>query len=555
MKIKRVVAKDMRTALTLVSEELGADAAILSTTKVKGGVELVAAMDYDETLLHKREQPAEEEGSPELAPEVAEPAAVAKTMPAQQPANNPEPPSFRQQLESLSADELAQTERSILSRAHARIAVQQNPFTDVTEMPKARKERFKAPSINDALNPNSLATAGLSALQQEILQMEQQESAAAKPPEPALRRSIQSMMKPDTSQAVIEDISDSHPAVKKVLNQQQKKVSRPRQSAHSEPKVEPAQQQEPAQHQEPAIAAMREELAMLRQLLEQQLSEPNQSHLATSSSLTTRLANEMKAHGLSAMLIKQLTEVCGKEPDFERACKKAMHWLSKTLTVTDDDILTHGGMVALVGPSGVGKTTSVAKLAARYVLQNGSQSVGLISTDSYRIAAHEQLKTYGRILRLPVRVARDADTLKEALNAFRDKRLVLIDTAGMSHHDERMAQQMSCFNHEEFPIRNYLVLSATAQTGVLQESIKLFSKFHISGCLLTKLDEATSLGEPISTLIQHDLPLAYTTDGQRVPEDIRVARSRHLVSKMMWLAKQQKQDETRSIDLLATGTH
>jgi flagellar biosynthesis protein FlhF len=189
-------------------------------------------------------------------------------------------------------------------------------------------------------------------------------------------------------------------------------------------------------------------------------------------------------------------------------------------------------------------------MAAKHVLSHGAGSVALISTDCYRVAAHEQLKTFARILQIPVRTVNDEKDLRDALYHFSDKKLVLIDTAGMSQRDERMSQQMQCLANENIAIRHYLVLSATAQSSVLNDAIRLFRPFHPHGCVLTKLDEAVSLGEIISTIIEHNLKVIYSTDGQRVPEDIRVARAHHLVSKMVWLSRQRDSESEKQ----ATGT-
>ena len=206
--------------------------------------------------------------------------------------------------------------------------------------------------------------------------------------------------------------------------------------------------------------------------------------------------------------------------------------LSKQFSTADNEILRRGGVFALVGPTGVGKTTTVAKLAALGAQKFGANNVALITTDSYRIGAYEQLNTYGKIIGCPVKQVKSAEELTEIFYHLRNKRLVLIDTAGMSQRDLRLTEQLNTLmRNSRVDIRSYLVLSATAQLEVQQEAIKQFKQVQLSGCIFTKLDECLSLGEIISVAIQNRLPIGYLTNGQRVPEDIRVANAEKLVNK------------------------
>jgi flagellar biosynthesis protein FlhF len=180
----------------------------------------------------------------------------------------------------------------------------------------------------------------------------------------------------------------------------------------------------------------------------------------------------------------------------------------------------------------VGKTTTVAKLAAWGAQKYGADKVALITTDTYRIGAYEQLATYGRIIGCPVKQVKDANEFAEGLYHLRHKRLVLIDTAGMSQRDIRLTEQLNTLmRSSRVDIRSYLVLSATSQMHVLQEAVRHFQKVNLSGCIFTKLDECLSLGEIISIAIQNRLPIGYLTNGQRVPEDIRVANAHKMVKK------------------------
>ncbi|MFW6191077.1 MAG: AAA family ATPase, partial [Thiohalospira sp.] len=196
------------------------------------------------------------------------------------------------------------------------------------------------------------------------------------------------------------------------------------------------------------------------------------------------------------------------------------HGLAEVVRRPHRDVMAQGGVVALVGPTGVGKTTSVAKIAARYAMRHGYDQVALVTTDSYRIAAHEQLRTYARILGVPVRVANDADELRTTLDNLADRSLVLIDTAGMSQRDRRLAEQFHTLVTGAPTVQTYAVLAANTQPGGLEETVHAFRGAELDGCVLTKIDESTGLGPALSTIIDQSLPLAFLSDGQRVPEDL-----------------------------------
>jgi len=187
------------------------------------------------------------------------------------------------------------------------------------------------------------------------------------------------------------------------------------------------------------------------------------------------------------------------------------------------EIFDEPGAVALVGPTGVGKTTTIAKLAARFVLKHGAESLALLTTDNFRIGAQEQLMTFGRILGVPVQLIRDSSELSKSLKTLSDKKLVLIDSAGTSQRDKRMHREFSAIRLSASKVRVLLTMSCTAQAAVLAETVRAFRHLAPCGCVLTKVDEAACLGGAISALIRYDLPLAYVTDGQEVPEDMHWA--------------------------------
>ena len=281
--------------------------------------------------------------------------------------------------------------------------------------------------------------------------------------------------------------------------------------------------------QDPALVSMREEIKQLRGLLENQLAHLAWSDRERREPLHTGVMRHLSNMELNSDLIERVSAPTVHARDDAHAMQLALTELAVTVPVAENDIFDQGGIVALVGSTGVGKTTSVAKLAARYVLRHGQRHVALVTTDSYRIGAHEQLMTYGRLLGIPVQVASDHNELRSTLNSLADKRLVLIDTAGMSQRDVRLTEQFATLADSGIPIRTLLVLSATLHPSVLDETIRAFSSVALDGAILTKLDEAASLGGVLSTVINQHLPLMFTANGQRVPEDFHPARADKLV--------------------------
>ena len=283
--------------------------------------------------------------------------------------------------------------------------------------------------------------------------------------------------------------------------------------------------------QEPTLMEMRGEIKTLRGLLETQLAGLSMQEQQIHNPFQYELKQRLGRLGVGSRLTKELIQSLPKDGTEDELWRRLLGKMAVKLRVTDDDILTHGGAVALVGPTGVGKTTTVAKLAARFAMRHGSRSVALISTDNYRIGAHEQLKAYARILDIPIRFANSAETLQSALDHFCDKRLVLIDTAGMSQRDLRLSEQFSVLKGESDRVRTYLVASTTSRLSGLQEVVNGYKGLGLSGCILTKVDESTCLGHALDVVIQHQLPVAYISDGQRVPEDLQPARAHTLVSR------------------------
>ncbi len=293
--------------------------------------------------------------------------------------------------------------------------------------------------------------------------------------------------------------------------------------------------------QEPSMVQIRSELAGLRNLLEHQMSGLAWGDEARRHPTRAKIIRDLMGLGIDATLSRSIASRVPDDLSAQHGWIKAIETLVADVAVANDDVLERGGVVALVGPTGVGKTTTIAKLAARYALRHGRKRVAMVTIDNYRIGAHEQLRTYGRIMDVPVYTVKSAEEMRGTLDDLVDKDLVLIDTAGMSHRDKRIQDQFSLLAAAQPNIKTYLVLAATTQFSGLTEIAQVFKSLTLQGCVMTKLDETTQLGGALSAVITQRLPLLYLSDGQRVPEDLHVARAKNLVYRAVNLQRQAGQ--------------
>lgn len=285
---------------------------------------------------------------------------------------------------------------------------------------------------------------------------------------------------------------------------------------------------EAAQAGDPTRAILAE-IGSLRSALEAQLALFAWNDALRREPMRARLAAQLLAAGVSAALARQLTERLPAGLNSEQAAQWVREVLARNLrTAPCDDIVTRGGVYALLGPTGVGKTTTAAKLAARAVVRWGPDRIALLTTDSYRIGGHEQLRVYARILGVPMYVVSDAEDLRIALHEFRDKHLVLIDTVGAGQRDRMVAEQLKLLGTAP-RLGRLLVLSAAAAAETLEDVVRGYGREPLAGSIVTKVDEAVALGGVLDVAIRNRLLLHYIADGQRVPEDLHVADSVALV--------------------------
>jgi flagellar biosynthesis protein FlhF len=434
MQVKRFFAADMRQAMKLVRDELGADAAIIGNRRIAGGVELTAALDYKLSAL---------------APRVP-----------------------NMELE----DELRKTQSRIVT-AQAELSL--------------RSEGESEKSTNRQL------FAGLPLTAAEPLI----EPTYTEPPRPA-------------------------PA--------------PAATGGVDPR---------------AFDSMRFELNSLRELMEVQLGSLAWNQLQGSRPAQANLWRRLQRIGLSGPLSRDLLAMITGIDEPRQAWRMLLAHLARMIATPEVEPLEEGGVIAMVGPAGMGKTTTLAKLAARYVLKYGAQNIALVSMDSYRIGAQEQLKTLGRILNVPVTHVDPGQSLVQALEPLLRKRVVLIDTAGLQASDPALRMQLESLAGRGIKSKNYLVLATTSQKQVLTAAYHSYKRCGLAGCILTKLDETASLGEVLSLAISHELPVAYLTDGPRIPDDLHLPRRHQLVSRAVSVQMQEEPSEEAMADMFADIYH
>lgn len=480
MKIKRFFAKDMRTALAEVKETLGPDAVIMSNKKVTGGVEIVAAVDYQSQVPGPKDAPVRRQ----LNEESVNISSVGKQM------TRSAPPKEQNEYyaDTLAALLARQQKLNPANPAGGNAA----PGSWSGSGAGNGQPASASWPANGAAGTQSAGLAGAASAPRTLAEQGQW-GAAPEPAKPKAR-----------------------------------------------PATAPRQAQSAQRDQE--MEGMRKEMASIRKLLEHQISGLMWQEVERREPMRALLIKELKKMGFDDAFADQLAGLIPEDMPIHQAMAQLAEVLTAQLKISEDEILRQGA-VALLGPTGVGKTTTIAKLAARFAMKYGAEQVALITTDNYRIGAHEQLQTYGRIMGCPVRQVRDAEELASALYQFCHRRLVLIDTAGVGQRDIRLTEQLDTLvKNAKVRIRSYLVMSATSQRRVMQEAVDHFRRIPLSGCILTKLDESLNLGEVINVCIQNALPISYITDGQRVPEDIQVANAALLVGAAMGSLEREAED-------------
>jgi flagellar biosynthesis protein FlhF len=286
---------------------------------------------------------------------------------------------------------------------------------------------------------------------------------------------------------------------------------------------------------EALVQSMVSELRSMRAVLEQRLTGLAWTELSRRDPAKVSALQTLLTAGFSGELARRLTDPMPDGSDEAEGLKWLVSEVNRNLVTagSDNDIVERGGVYAIVGPTGVGKTTTTAKLAARGVVRHGADRVALLTTDTYRIGAHEQLRIYGRILGVTTSIVRDAAELKATLSELRGKHMVLIDTIGMSQRDKLVAEQVSALTRSGGNVKRLLLLNATCNGDTLEDVVRCYEPGSLDGCILTKIDEAQSIGAALDVIIRNRLALHFVANGQRVPEDLHVPNRQYLIHRAL----------------------
>lgn len=303
------------------------------------------------------------------------------------------------------------------------------------------------------------------------------------------------------------------------------------------------------------MSGMMSEMRAMRGLMETQLAELSWNASQQRSPHKAAVLREMLAAGFSATLARYLLDKLPADKDAAESMRWVKNVIGRNLQVMSDEdaILDRGGVFALVGPTGVGKTTTTAKLAARCVMRHGPQKLALITTDAYRIGAHEQLRIYGKILGVMVHAVKDEADLRIALKELKNKHTVLIDTIGMSQRDQMVATQVAMLTDSGADVKRILCMNATSTHETLNEVVRAYQGSGLHGVIMTKLDEAASIGSVLDVLVRQKLNLYYVSNGQRVPEDLHMGDRALLVDRAFRGKREQLADADLPVVMAQTG--
>jgi flagellar biosynthesis protein FlhF len=471
MKIKRYMAVSMRAALAQVRTEQGPDAVILSSRRVEEGIEVIAAVDYDEALFADATvRRAREETAP-----------AAPYIPTLDPGIAVRVPAEPDQPIAKIAAAMTATRKA----AAALVGGAQN------RAPAAR------PLAAAPVAARPVAT----------------KPVAAAPPAAEVRTA-------PVAAAPISVPIAAVPAASLAAGAARSRIVRASVDAAPTPAPVPAQ--------DAGFLAMQQEVRHLREMLQGQLAHMSWNDKRLREPLQARVLEELTALDIAPDIAMALAAATPRNTSLENPSHIPLAMLVRHLPVVDKLTTVNGGVIALVGPTGAGKTTTIAKLAAHWSMQHGPNDLALVSTDGYRIGAREQLMTYARILGAPMHVANSGKELAKVLDRLKSKKLVLIDTAGMGPRDVRLSEQLAALQLGAARARVLLALPAHGEANALEEIVRSFSRVSPVACILTKVDEAASLGAVISTTLRHKLRIAYLCTGQRVPEDLHPAHERRL---------------------------
>ncbi|PMS22500.1 flagellar biosynthesis protein FlhF [Trinickia dabaoshanensis] len=567
MNIRKFIGATSRDALRLVREALGADAVVLSNrTNDDGSVEIVALADTDFAQIAPDAGDAASHGAmPGLPAPGANPYA---SLTAAQPAASYSAPASGAMASNPYANGMpdvfsavfgASPEVGAAATDEGRASLPDGASIAAPRLAERERASFATRSTAPASAPNAPSAPNLSAAEAADASLTMAETNPWLI-DHARRIAAQSERAAHSSRA--HTMTPAAAAAKglgtpgRVLAEEEHEKTQLPDWAHEAarvaarravPRVKPAFEgagEQEAHAMADAVRARIEEivnqtvmseLSAMRGMMEEQFAGLAWGERQRRSPVNGEVTKALFSAGFSAQLVRMVVE---NMPEVEHV-DAGMDWVNQVLASNlpvlenEDALMERGGVFALMGPTGVGKTTTTAKLAARCVMRFGASKVALLTTDSYRIGGHEQLRIFGKILGVSVHAVKDAADLQLALAELRNKHIVLIDTIGMSQRDRTVSDQIAMLCGAGQPVQRLLLLNATSHGDTLNEVVQAYRSApgqpELAGCILTKLDEATNLGGVLDTVIRYKLPVHYVSTGQKVPENLYVATKKFLI--------------------------
>ena len=520
MKIKRFVAADMRSAMNLVRKEHGPDAVILSNRRIEEGIEIVAAANYDESAVQRALEASRRDIAPPPAPKPRTAADAVIAAVTRRRSNTPAP------------EPVAATTSAVAALARAAVGATGRTLDSADEIvPTRGSSGFAATLARAAVNEPALpeqifapfaeaivapAPASATSANRAHFQIDPPHEAHHESPAPA----VQPPPLPTAAVADVQPgITASEPAPAEASDQ-----------ASPAPVQAPAPALTLVAQDDAEIRQLRQEVAGMRQVIEREMNRFTDERLRGCPVRATAL-DLMDEYGFDAGLARDVAMQIPLETEAHRGRGLMLGLISRKLPIAPVDPLEEGGVIALVGPTGAGKTTTIAKLASRFAEKHAPRDVALVTTDTTRIGAREQLYGYGRQLGIAVHEANSGTDLDQLLERLKDYKLVLIDTAGLGPRDRALAAQLQWLRAAR-QVRTLLVLPANTSFGDMDEVVRRFGAANLQGLVLSKLDETGRFGNALSVAVDHALPITWVTDGQDVPEDLHRASAANLVLRL-----------------------
>ncbi|HET6789363.1 MAG TPA: flagellar biosynthesis protein FlhF, partial [Aquabacterium sp.] len=536
MNVKRFIGRNSREAMQKVKAAFGDDAVVLSTKPApEGGIEVLAmagdSVPAIESYPLDRSEPVAARAEPVRLP-VSKPATgtVNHELPIQKEA---QPKAAAQGLGGTMSNLASTVQDDVKQLAMSTLSFQDYVRERMLKRRQAAMQARTEPAL--AVSPEEHLN---------------QRFAQPKPQRPAVSTSVDLGGEPLMQQAPVRDEPpEAWPDVQQVLQQR----AQPQQPAQPKPvAARPAQvvplrtenteltlsgmtaRQNPPRDSKPdaatmealksaqeANASMLGELRAMRAMMKEQFETMAFIEKLGRTPSQAALAQKLLDGGFSPVLIRKMLDAMPAE--VSSGAHDEVQWatqvLQRNLNTADQEpgIEDQTGVFALIGSTGVGKTTTTAKLAAVFAAKHGAHNLGLITLDAYRMGAHEQLRAYGRILGVPVHMAHDRAALEDLLELLAGKKLILIDTAGMPQRDARCKELLDMLAHPS--IQKLLVVNTAAQGDAIEDVMMSYQSNQCAGIILSKLDEAVKLGPALDALIRHKTKILGVANGQRVPED------------------------------------